>query len=77
MRVAWRSESQNFKAGMDIQSSNKNPTLSGQRMRARSTGGWGENPNFFLFLSLGFVFEAAPVADLHCYGDNVRGSEDT
>ena len=59
------------------QSSNKNPTLSGQRMRAKSTGGWGENPNFFLFLSLGFVFEAAPVADLHCYGDSVRGSEDT
>ena len=46
-------------------------------MRAKSTGGWGENPNFFLFLSLGFVFEAAPVADLHCYGDSVRGSEDT
>ena len=46
-------------------------------MRAKSTGGWGEDPNFFLFVYLGFVFEAAPVADLHCYGDDVGGSADT
>ena len=77
MRVAWKSESQNFKSGMDTQSSNKNPTLSRQRMRAKTTGGWGEDPNFFLSVSLGFVFEAAPVADLHCYGDDVGGSADT
>lgn len=68
MRVARRSESQNFQMRVGTQNSNRNPTLSGQRIGERDpwepTVSWGGgNPHFLLFSLFvfpGFVLEANP-----------------